>query len=135
MIELKLWTEDRDGDRRISFSASDVLYYSAIQKRRAYSGWNDCTKITLSSGESFVVTSCYDVVQKMVEREGPIPIGALWLRYVGGENDPEARVVVEVEVDGEWVQIMSEPHAFAFSVRITADGIRRVVREKGDASE
>ena len=56
-------------------------------------------------------------------RKGVI-IDGIWLRYVGGENDPNARVVVEVEWDGEWVEVINEAHGSAFSHCVTAAGIR-----------
>ncbi len=39
-----------------------------------------------------------------------VAIEGIWLRYVGGENDPNARVVVEVEVNGEWFEVIIESH-------------------------
>lgn len=56
-----------------------------------------------------------------------IAVDGIWLRYVGGENGPDARVVVEVQVNGEWVQVISEAHASAFSHCVFASGIRAAV--------
>lgn len=52
-----------------------------------------------------------------------IKIEGIWLRYVGGENDPHARVVVEVERNGRWFEVISEAHASAFSHCVSPAGI------------
>lgn len=66
------------------------------------------------------------VKQLGLVREGVI-IDGICLRYVGGENDPHARVIVEVEWEGEWVEVINEAHASAFDHRVTAYGIREAL--------
>lgn len=68
MIELMLWREDMGGDRRITVDPERIVYYSAVEKKVLFGGYNECTKITLVTGESFVVTACYDAVQRAVEQ-------------------------------------------------------------------
>lgn len=57
-----------------------------------------------------------------------VAIEGIWLRYVGKENDPHARVVVEVQRGGNWFEVISEAHGTAFSHCVTAEGI--LVTEK-----
>ena len=58
-----------------------------------------------------------------------IPVEGIWLRYVGGENDPYANVVVDVEIGGTWFEAIREPHGACFSHCISAAGIRKVLRK------
>lgn len=67
MLEFTLWSDNWDGDRRISFNPAEVAYYQAVEKKVLFGGYNQCTKITLNTGEAFVVTSCYDVVKQTIE--------------------------------------------------------------------
>lgn len=67
MIEFTLWTEERDGDRRISVDPRQILYYSAVYMRRAFEFWQECTKISLTSGETFMVAASYGVVKAQIE--------------------------------------------------------------------
>lgn len=79
MIEFTLYQEDREGDRRIAVVPSQIVYYAAVAKRRLDGSWTQCTKITLVTGESFVVTACYDDVKKRLRdysltgRDAPLP--------------------------------------------------------------
>ncbi len=52
-----------------------------------------------------------------------VAIESIWLRYVGGENDPHARVVVEVNRGGRWFEVINEAHGSAFSHCVSAEGI------------
>lgn len=47
-------------------------------------------------------------------------IGAVRLLRRGGEEDPEARAVVEVEVRGNWVEVLSEPLSSNFCSGVNA---------------
>lgn len=64
-----------------------------------------------------------------------IPIGGIWLHYVGGENDSNARVSVEVEVDGKWIEVISEAHQSPFSHCVTAEGIETARRGSAEREE
>jgi hypothetical protein len=68
MVEFQLWNDDRGGDRRISFHPDQVVYYRAVEQKVLFGGYDSCTKIVLETGESFVVTSPYDVVRRVLEQ-------------------------------------------------------------------
>jgi hypothetical protein len=45
-------------------------------------------------------------------------ITGVWLVYEGGENDPSAQVIVNVELEGNpgvWHELIREPHNCPFS--------------------
>ena len=49
-----------------------------------------------------------------------VEIGAVRLSRRGGEKDPDARAVVEVEVGGRWVEVLSEPLSSNFCSGVNA---------------
>lgn len=62
--------------------------------------------------------------EKNVSKQEPIAITGLWLRNLGDH------VIVEVEIDGEWHQVIREfcgPVECAFSHIIEPDGIRQAI--------
>lgn len=68
MIELMLWNEEMGGDRRISFEPAEVAWFKVVEKRVTFGGSSECTKVALKSGETFVVTACYDAFQQVLEK-------------------------------------------------------------------
>ena len=52
-----------------------------------------------------------------------VPVQAIWLEREGGENDPLAKVVVYVQMDGIWYEAIRELASSQFSHCITATGL------------
>lgn len=60
-------------------------------------------------------------------RNDTICISGLMLRRTGGENNPSAKVVVELEIDGVWQEVAEELLESNFSTIIEPAGIRRII--------
>ena len=54
----------------------------------------------------------------------PIEISGVWVMRRGGENDPNARVEVYVELPDGWHHVITEPLNSNFSHAVSPDGIR-----------
>lgn len=65
----------------------------------------------------------------------PIAVNGIMLRRTGGENNPLAQVVVEVEVGGAWYRVITELLDSNFSHIIEPDGIRQCIVEGKHARE
>lgn len=60
--------------------------------------------------------------------ESYVEINGVSVRRVGGENDPNAKVVVAVRWNGQWHDIIEEPIDSAFSHSVYANKIKELTR-------
>lgn len=58
-------------------------------------------------------------------KKDSIEITGIMLRRSGAESDPLAHAVVEVEINGKWVEVMRELIGSNFSHIVNPAGIRR----------
>jgi hypothetical protein len=58
----------------------------------------------------------------IVTKQQPIPVSGVWLRKEG------ERVIVAVEIEGKWIDVITEREEGPFSHIVEPDGIREGVR-------